>query len=141
MSRVFLDSNIFIYLIEDKGQRGQEAAGLLSRMSLRRDEVITSALSYGEVLAKPIAEGRHDLVQLYETAFRDPGITVQSFDLQAAFRYAEIRADKSIKAPDAMQLAIAATARCDLFVTNDGRLNRKVIQGIQFITSMAGVPI
>jgi predicted nucleic acid-binding protein len=52
-----------------------------------------------------------------------------------------VRQDKSIRAPDAIQLSVAASARCDLFVTNDDRLSRKVIDGIQFIAALNRVPI
>ena len=58
------------------------------------------------------------------------------FDREAARRYALIRQDRAIRAPDALQLACAATARTDLFVTNDERLSRCTVPGIQFITSL-----
>lgn len=51
-------------------------------------------------------------------------------------KYATIRHDRSIKAPDAIQLACAAQAGVDLFITNDDRLSRAVVPGIQFITSL-----
>lgn len=141
MSRVFLDSNIFIYLIEDRGVLGKRAAELLERLSMRRDEVITSVLTLGEVLTKPIRENRNDLAELYEQALNSPGIETLAFDRGAARTYARIRMDKTIKAPDAIQLAVAAVSKCDLFVTNDQRLNKKVIPGIQFISALEHVPI
>jgi predicted nucleic acid-binding protein len=141
MSRVFLDSNIFIYLIEDRGALGKRAAELLKRLSMRRDEVITSVLTLGEVLTKPIREKRNDLAELYEQALSSPGMEIGAFDRGAARTYARIRMDKTIKAPDAIQLAVAAASRCDLFVTNDHRLSKKVIPGIQFITALENVPI
>ena len=42
MSKVFLDTNIFIYLIEDRGVLAKKAHELLSRMTLRRDQVFTA---------------------------------------------------------------------------------------------------
>lgn len=141
MSRIFLDSNIFIYLIEDRGALGKQTEELLERLSLRCDEVLTSVLTLGEVLAKPIREGRNDLVELYEQALSSPGMEVLAFDKNAARIYARIRLDRTIKAPDAIQLAVAATSRCDLFVTNDQRLSKKVIPGIQFIAALDNVPI
>jgi len=141
MSRVFLDSNIFIYLIEDRGALGRQAGELLERLSSRRDEVITSVLTLGEVLTKPLQKERPDLVDMYERALSSPGMETMAFDRNAARVYARIRLDKTIKAPDAIQLAVAATSKCDLFVTNDQRLNRKIVPGIQFITSLEHVPI
>jgi predicted nucleic acid-binding protein len=141
MSRIFLDSNIFIYLIEDRGTLGKRATELLERLSMRRDEVITSALTLGEVLTKPMRENRIDLAEQYEQALSSPGMEILAFDRGAARAYARIRTDKTIKAPDAIQLAVAAVSKCDLFVTNDHRLSKKVIPGIQFISALDNVPI
>ena len=49
---------------------------------------------------------------------------------------AEIRRDRSIRAPDTIQLACASAAGTDLFITNDDRLSKKNIRGIQFIQSL-----
>jgi predicted nucleic acid-binding protein len=64
------------------------------------------------------------------------GTRLVAFDVAAARRYASIRLDQSIKPPDAIQLACAAEASIDLFITNDARLSRKVVPGIQFISSL-----
>ena len=101
----------------------------------REDELCTSALALGEVLVKPIERGDLGLQHRYEQAFA-AGATVLSFDRAAARRYAAIRADRGIRAPDAIQLACAAEAGVDLFITNDERLSRKIVPGIQFITSL-----
>src|SRR5208282_3386213 len=58
MSRVFLDSNLFIYLFEDtKGPRGIRTLEIFDELSGRGDTVMTSTLTLGEVLVKPIREG------------------------------------------------------------------------------------
>jgi hypothetical protein len=36
---------------------------------------------------------------------------------------------------------MAAAARCDLFVTNDERLSKKVVGGIQFVCGLDRVPV
>lgn len=58
------------------------------------------------------------------------------FDAGCAPRYAAIRADRTIKAPDAIQLACAAAAGVDLFITNDHRLSRKHVADVKVITSL-----
>jgi predicted nucleic acid-binding protein len=71
---------------------------------------------------------------------RSPGITVLPFLENAAEAFARIRRDKNIKPPDAIQLAIAAVAGCDLFLTNDERLMSVTVPGIHFITSFEKAP-
>jgi predicted nucleic acid-binding protein len=65
-------------------------------------------------------------------------LPVIPFDRDAARAYAAIRRDRAIRAPDAIQLACAAHARVDLFITNDDRLTRYAVPGIQFIAPLDG---
>ena len=141
MSKVFLDTNIFIYLIEDRGLWGKKAEALLERLTLRKDDVYTSSLTLGEVLVKPLSLFDDRLAEAYERLLTSPGVHVVDFDKVAARCYASIRQDKSIKAPDAVQLAVAAAARCDLFLTNDDRLSKKIVHGVQFIAGLDQSPI
>lgn len=141
MSKVFLDTNIFIYLIEDRGSYGKKAVELVERMTSRRDSVYTSTLTLGEVLTLPLQKGDVKLADRYERILTSAGVHLLDFDRVAARIYANVRQDKSIKAPDAMQLSIAAAERCDLFVTNDDRLSRKIVPGIQFVSGLDRVPI
>ena len=131
MSRVFWDTNLFVYLVEGHG-RAKQVAALRQRMMEREDELLTSALTLGEVLVKPMEAGDQELQQRYEYAIT-AGATVLPFDARAAPRFAEICRDRSIRAPDAIQLACASTAGVDLFITNDDRLSRKRVRGIHFI--------
>lgn len=64
------------------------------------------------------------------------GATILTFDVKAARTFAAIRRDRTIRPPDAIQLACAAQANVDLFITNDDRLSHKVVPGIQFVTSL-----
>ncbi|HWF65796.1 MAG TPA: PIN domain-containing protein [Acidobacteriaceae bacterium] len=136
MSRIFFDTNLFIYLLEDSGPRGRRVAEILERISQRRDELLTSTLTLGEVLVKPISAGDVDWAGQYEKFLDMPGVTLLPFDRRSSRIYAEIRQDKTIRPPDAIQLACAASAKCDLFITNDDRLSRKIVPGIQFISSL-----
>ena len=135
MSRVFRGTNLFVYLVEDRGERAERVAALRRRMIERDDELLTSALTLGEVLVKAMEIGAEGLMRRYEQVI-GAGATVLPFDLRAAPRFAEIRRDRSIRAPDAIQLACASAAGTDLFITNDERLSRKNIQGIHFIQSL-----
>ncbi len=84
--------------------------------------------------------GEDELARKYEQT-----ITATSqmlpFDTQAAGIYARLRCDRSIRAPDAIQLACAAAAGVDLFITNDAHLQAKHVEGIQFIVSLERAPL
>ena len=140
MSRIFLDTNFFIYLVEGSGTRAARAKHLLRAFSLRRDEVLTSVMTVGEMLVMPLRNGDPDLAQRYRGIFRSPGILVLPFVEEAAEVFARIRADGRVKPPDAIHLATAGHAGCDLFLTNDERLNGLIVPGIHFITSFEKAP-
>lgn len=140
MSRIFWDTNIYIYLLEDYGPRSELAKNLREKMIDRQDQLITSALTLGEILVKPTAAGETELCRKYVERLTAISLIVP-FDVEASKRYAVLRCDPSLRSPDAVQLACAAIARVDLFVTNDNRLHGKRVAGIQFIVSLDRVPI
>jgi len=135
MSRVFWDTNLFIYLIEGSGQRADRVMRLRERMLVRGDQLYTSALTLGEVLVRPMEMEDGTLRETYEQAIVT-GATIVPFDRSAAGVYAAIRVDRAIRPPDAIQLACASQARVDLFITNDERLSQKIVPGVQFVTSL-----
>jgi predicted nucleic acid-binding protein len=135
VSRIFWDTNLFIYLIEEFGDLSERVVSLRKRMIERKDELYTSALTMGEILIKPLEAGDEALARRYESALLQ-GANVIPFDVEPARLYASIRKDRSIRPPDAIQLACAAHARVDLFITNDDRLSTKSISRIHFISSL-----
>ena len=140
MSRIFWDTNIFIYLFEDEGKNGEQVVAVLERMLERGDTLVTSSLTLGEILVKPLRDGASAIATYYEDVIQSRAHVVP-FDSNAAKCFAEIRCDRLISAPDAVQLACAAIAETDLFITNDERLSRKVIPSIQFIQALSEVRI
>ena len=101
MSRIFWDTNLFVYLLEDQGERTRKVEALREWMMERRDELLTSAITLGEVLVKPLETGNSELVRQYEHLIL-VSATVLPFDARAAPKFAEIRRDRSIRAPDAI---------------------------------------
>jgi predicted nucleic acid-binding protein len=140
MSRIFWDTNIFIYLFEDYGRFSQTAAELREKMLLRGDQLLTSTLTVGEILVKPMQAGDQELCEQYEMSISNAAI-VLPFDLKAARVSASLRSDQTLRAPDIVQLSCASVGEADLFVTNDNRLQGKHIPGIQFIVPLDRVPI
>ncbi|MGB8060304.1 MAG: type II toxin-antitoxin system VapC family toxin [Candidatus Sulfotelmatobacter sp.] len=140
MSRVFWDTNLFIYFLEGNNQLSVDTRRLRKSMLTRGDQLLTSALTLGEVLVKPLERGDRALCSRYEEAITKTA-SLLLFDAKAAWKYAEIRLDRSVRAPDAVQLACAASAQVDLFVTNDRRLQGKQVKGIQFIVALDQVPL
>ena len=140
MSRIFWDTNLFIYFLEDYGDFTKKTEDVRSKMLARGDQLFTSTLTLGEILVKPAREGRADICRQYEQLLMTAAVLLP-LDVPAARIYASLRFDRSTNAPDAVQLACAAAAGVDLFITNDARLQSKQVPGIQFIVSLDRVPI
>jgi uncharacterized protein len=140
MSRIFWDTNLFIYLFEGSAGFGGQVASLREKMLRRGDQLVTSTLTLGEVLVKPMKEGDTKLLKEYADVL--PAVAVLlPFDEKAATVCAQLRGDSGLRAPDAIQLACAASFGVDLFVTNDTRLHNRQVPGIQFIVPLERVPI
>lgn len=140
MSRVFWDTNLFIYLLEGYGATSKRTRDLRRGMLARGDQLLTSTLTLGEVLVKPLEQDDEELARKYEEAITVTALLLP-FDAKAARIYAALRRDRSLRAPDAIQLACAAAAGVDLFITNDARLQAKHVAGIQFIVPLERAPI
>ena len=84
--------------------------------------LLFAPLSYGEILVKPLQENRLDLVQAYADLFKQ--IVCLSIDTLVAQKFAALRAEHKLKAPDALQLAAAHIGGASAFITNDERLTR-----------------
>jgi predicted nucleic acid-binding protein len=140
VSRIFWDTNVFIYLFEGDGQMHSKAVELREAMLRRGDHLATSTLTLGEILVKPMELRNSELTKKYEEAILATAQLIP-FDLKAARIFARLRGDRSIRAPDAVQLACAAAAGMDLFITNDERLHAKHVEGIQFIVPLERAPL
>ena len=120
--KAFLDTNLFIYLIEENELYLNHVHKLLDFLENNKYEIITSTLTLGEILTKPYKDKRFDLVETYKEFFSE--MKLVELNNEVASLFAKVRADYSIKTPDAVQLASAIYVKADLFVTNDDGLSR-----------------
>jgi uncharacterized protein len=135
VSRVYWDTMLFIYWLEDHPQYARRVDAIRSRMDERHDQLITGAFTFGEVLAGVYRKGTPQLAADTSRLLQNTVAEVVPFTLETADRYARIRAT-GITPADAIHLASAAQAGTDLFLTNDKRLVGKIVPGIQFIDSL-----
>ena len=140
MSRVFFDTNVFIYMFEGLEPNRSRMREIRRRMIERGDHLVTSAMTLGELLVKPTKLGQTSLIEQYDRAIRSTAEVV-SFDAQVAWRYATLRSTHNIRNADAIQLSCAAQFGVDLFITNDFHLHKLDIPGIGFIAPLDKVPL
>lgn len=121
--RVYFDSNLFIYLVE----RIQPYAAILEKfVQAAEDEkitIVTSDLTLSEVLVKPIENNNLIQEQVFLSVLRyAPRLERLLISEEILINAAKIRANQSIKLPDAIHIATANQAACHYFLTNDKKI-------------------
>jgi predicted nucleic acid-binding protein len=136
MSRIFWDTMLFVYWLEDRPAYAPRVNDILSRMRERNDEWCTSSLAVGEVLVGFCKQQGEEAVQRVQEFFHSTLVRIVPFTVETATRYAMIRAKLAVSPADAIHLACAAEADTDLFLTNDTYLVGKIVPGIKFIAGL-----
>ena len=136
MSRIYWDTMLFIYWLEDHPQFGDRVQAIYSQMKKRQDQLLTGAFTFGELLAGYYRDGEIQRAADVRRQLQNLVTEVIPFTVETADRYASIRGNLNLAAADAIHLASAAQAGADLFLTNDRRLVGRFVPGIQFIASL-----
>jgi predicted nucleic acid-binding protein len=136
MSRIYWDTMLFVYWLEDHPGYSARVEDIFRRMQERRDVLCASAFTLGELLTGPMKRNAGEVTARIQSFFESSALEVASFTPETALRYAQIRASQKVSPPDAIHLACAAQAGTDLFLTNDQRLKGLAIPGIHFIAGM-----
>lgn len=123
---VFIDSAPFIYYIEEH-PRFADVVETFFISALQKNElkITTSVITIAEVLVHPYREKNDVLVREYEDIFGGTAdFPVLPINRSIAKKAAKLRADYSLKTPDALQLATAIMSDASFFLTNDKALSR-----------------
>ncbi len=133
MRRIFWDSMLLIYLLDNVPEYVERVQELLIISRTHNDKLFTSYLGLGELMAGAGKTSSSRTAALLREAVDEIGFTYLSFDATAVNTFSRLRSDHRIKPPDAIHLACAAAAGMDLFLTHDARLTKLHVPGIHFI--------
>ena len=136
MSRIYWDTMLFVYWLEDNPRYAKRVLHVLAKMKERNDQLCTSSFAVGEILVGPYKAGATETAKKIRAVFSAPFVEVIPYTLETADYYADIRARQGVSPADSIHLACAAQSCIDLFLTNDDALVGKVIPGIQFIAGL-----
>jgi predicted nucleic acid-binding protein len=133
MSRIFWDSMLFNFLLDDHPHYATRVRDILERSLNRGDSLFTSHLVLGEVMAgAERSPNRHKRIAV-QSEFDKLGFLYLPFDGGAVGPFSLLRARTKVRTADAIHLACAASAGIDLFLTGDKELVKLDVPGIQFI--------
>jgi uncharacterized protein len=119
--RIYLDAAPVIYTVE---QVPLYAAAVDARLSAHSVVRVASDLTRMECRVKPLRGGNADLLKDFNDYFEGAVAEIVALSCEVIDRATEIRAQYGFKTPDAIHLAAAVASGCDVFLTNDHRLDR-----------------
>lgn len=119
-SRVYVDSNIFIYFIENTPKFHSRVESLFEEISRVDATIMTNEIAIAECLYQPAKTRNTNLIRIYESFFEAPGqieIDLLTGELckQAALHGGAL----GLKLIDAIHYFSAFEAGCSHFVTSD----------------------
>lgn len=138
MSRIYWDTMLFVYYLERHPDFGPRVRQIHQEMLRRGDVLCTSVFTAGEILVGPQKRKAHEEIKELRDYFNSDEIELIPFSLATAEVYSRIRAANSVLPADAIHLASAAETRTNLFITNDKRMHKLHVPGIDFIAGLDG---
>jgi len=123
--RIGLDTNVFIYFLEDHPRYGAWCASLFDLIERGHNSAVTSTVTLLELLVQPYRDQKEELAQkIFALTSTYPQIEWVPVTLNVADRAAELRARYRLSTPDAIQLATAIGHKAMRFYGNDRALRR-----------------
>ncbi len=119
--RLYLDTAPIIYTVE---QIAGFAPLVDTRLSAVDVVLVVSDLSRMECRVKPLRDCDSDLLHDFDEFLESAVVETVALSREVIDRATEIRATYGFKTPDSIHLAAAVISACDVFYTNDHRLDR-----------------
>ena len=123
---VFIDTAPIIYYIEAHPQFGPLAKEIVSSFQSGKLIAFSSVITLVEVLPKPVEAGNEKLVKKFSD-FLKAGRNISLLDISSdiAELAGKLRGRyTSLRALDAIQIAVSINVKADAFITNDVKLKQ-----------------
>ncbi len=136
LRRVYWDTMLFAYWLENNRQFAARVERIHESMSLRGDILCSSLFALAELLVHPVAAGDLAREKQLESFFYSSAVMLLEFSPGAPRLFAELRGIHRVKPIDAFHLSLAAGAQVDVFLTNDRRLHKVRMPGLPLVASL-----
>ena len=117
---IFIDTVPFIYFFEDHPQYAQSLQNLFTEIEISDKQIMTSLITYTEIITRPLTQGQKRLVDKYRAYFTgSKNLSLLPFTIHVAETTAHIRSRYGFKTSDAIQIASALSFGADCILSND----------------------
>jgi predicted nucleic acid-binding protein len=123
--RLFLDTAPVIYFVERNPKYLDRVRPAFERIDAGALMAVTSPITLAECLVVPYRLSRPEATRAFaDRIIKSDHTTFFHIDQRVAEQAAELRARYNLSLTDAFQAALALSAECDAFLTNDGLFKR-----------------
>ena len=123
--RLFVETAPLIYFIERHPVYIEQMRAIMGYIDDGRVTGVTSVITLTEVLTRPFQQNQTEIQRAYQDILlHSRYFVLVPVTAQVAVRAAELRAAYQLRTPDALQIAAALDADCEVFLTNDKKLQR-----------------
>ena len=118
-SKIYVDTVVLIYTLEVNTDYFSLLQPLWIKFQAQEIELISSELIMMEVLVLPLRNNNESLTSDYEQLLLNSAMQLIPIDRYILRQAANLRANNSLKTPDAIHAATGLSVDCNLFITND----------------------
>lgn len=130
--RVYLDANIFIYVLNGAPGLAEPSVALLDACCRGEVQGVTGDLTLAELLVHPLRLNDAAATAAVREMLQESGaVTLVGHDRACFERAAALRARHGLKMPDALHLATALGSGAACFVSNDHQLPQ--VEGLEIV--------
>ena len=126
---VYADTQVIIYSVQRYPDYSAILEPLWQTLRTGRLKLVTSQLTVMEALVGPIKHNDEELLAIYDELLSGTEIRLIRISLPILRLAAKLRAETSLRTPDAIHAASALSEHCDTFITNDAAFRR--VEGLQ----------
>lgn len=119
--RVYVDANIFIYLLEGNEEFEIPMKDICSLLMEDKVTIVSSDLVYTEILAHKALVGKKERIEEIVEFIGNFEINHISKDI--TIHAGILRGETGMKTPDALHVASAHDQKCDILLTNDSGIH------------------
>ncbi len=139
-TRAYLDANLWIFLLNPPAEIEAQLMTIFEQVAAGTLVPVTSVLSWYECLVKPLEKKDPEEKAWFDRVFtQTEGLVLVEITREMLFAAAQLRAAAKVKTPDAIHLASARTAGCDVFLTHDGDLRKDSLKAIMHPMVLQGL--
>jgi predicted nucleic acid-binding protein len=129
--RVYLDTNIFIYFLEQNADYFESVAPIIEACAAGKFLGHTGEVTLSETLVLPYRNDDATVVANIKAFFATENfLSIQPHDSATFDLAAQLRAKRGMKLIDALHYATALKAGCTFFISNDAGLKSDVLMEV-----------